>query len=41
LTSRSDTALIAALERAHIHPLWDRYTRITPVAPEAKDAPMP
>jgi len=37
---RSDAALIEALERAHLHPLWDRYKRITPVAPKAKDAPM-
>jgi len=37
---RGDAALIEALERAHIHPLWDRYKRITPVAPQAKDAPM-
>ena len=37
---RADAALIGALERAHIHPLWDRYKRITPVAPAAKDAPM-
>ena len=37
---RGDAALIEALERAHIHPLWDRYKRITPVAPKAKDAPM-
>jgi gentisate 1,2-dioxygenase len=40
LKARSDAALIAALERSHIHPLWDRYKRITPVAPKAKDAPM-
>jgi gentisate 1,2-dioxygenase len=40
LAPRSDAALIAALERARIHPLWDRYKRITPVAPSAKDAPM-
>ena len=38
--SRRDAALIAALERSHIHPLWDRYQRITPMAPRAKDAPM-
>ena len=37
---RGDAALIEALERSHIHPLWDRYRRITPVAPRAKDAPM-
>jgi gentisate 1,2-dioxygenase len=37
---RADAALIEALERSHIHPLWDRYNRITPVVPRAKDAPM-
>ena len=37
---RGDAALIEALERAHIHPLWDRYKRITPVAPTPKDPPM-
>ncbi len=40
MTARSDASLIAALQRANIHPLWDRYKRITPVAPQAKDAPM-
>ena len=38
--TRADAALIAALERSNIHPLWDRYQRITPMAPKAKDAPM-
>jgi gentisate 1,2-dioxygenase len=38
--TRADAALIQALERSHIHPLWDRYKRITPVAPQPKDAPM-
>jgi len=33
-------SLVAALERSNIHPLWDRYKRITPVAPRAADAPM-
>jgi len=37
---RKDAALISALERSNIHPLWDRYQRITPMAPRAKDAPM-
>jgi gentisate 1,2-dioxygenase len=37
---RPDAALIEALERSHLHPLWDRYKRITPVAPSPKDAPM-
>ncbi len=40
MTERSDTALIAALEQARLHPLWTRYKRITPVHPQAKDAPM-
>ena len=38
--SRADAALIAALEAAHYHPLWDRYKSITPVVPAARDAPM-
>ena len=38
--TRADAALIEALERSNIHPLWDRYQRITPMAPRAKDAPM-
>ena len=37
---RPDAALISALERSNIHPLWDRYQRITPLEPRAKDAPM-
>jgi gentisate 1,2-dioxygenase len=37
---RPDAALISSLERANIHPLWDRYKRITPIAPSAKDQPM-
>ncbi len=37
---RPDAALIAALEAARYHPLWDRYQRITPMTPRAKDAPM-
>jgi Gentisate 1,2-dioxygenase len=40
LNKRADDALISALERSRIHPLWDRYRRITPVAPQPKDAPM-
>ena len=37
--TRPDADLIAALERADYHPLWDRYQRITPIAPTAKDSP--
>jgi gentisate 1,2-dioxygenase len=36
---RPDADLIAALEAAQIHPLWDRYKAITPIAPSAKDVP--
>jgi gentisate 1,2-dioxygenase len=39
-TARPDAALIASLEAAHYHPLWDRYKRITPVQPRPADAPM-
>jgi gentisate 1,2-dioxygenase len=37
---RPDADLIRSLEAAHYHPLWDRYKRITPMAPKAKDTPM-
>ena len=37
LSERPDAGLVAALEAAHIHPLWDRYKRITPVQPNAPD----
>lgn len=39
-TARPDADLIATLEAAHYHPLWDRYKRITPVQPAPRDAPM-
>ena len=35
--ARPDAALIAALEASRYHPLWDRYKRITPIAPAALD----
>src|SRR5258708_13275020 len=38
--TRPDAGLIAALEAARLHPLWTRYKTITPVHPQAKDAPM-
>ena len=40
MNKRADDALVAALERCNLHPLWDRYKRITPVAPQPKDPPM-
>lgn len=39
LSTRADADLIRTLEAARYHPLWDRYKRITPVLPSAKDAP--
>jgi gentisate 1,2-dioxygenase len=30
---------VAELEAAHLHPLWDRYQRITPIKPQPQDAP--
>src|SRR5258708_20082439 len=38
--TRPDAGLIAALEAARVHPVWTRYKTITPVHPQAKDAPM-
>ena len=35
---RPDADLIRSLEAADIHPLWDRYQRITPIEPSATDA---
>ena len=37
---RPDADLIRSLEQAHYHPLWDRYKRITPIAPRSRDEPM-
>jgi gentisate 1,2-dioxygenase len=37
---RPDADLIRSLERADYHPLWDRYTRSTPIAPRTRDRPM-
>ena len=34
---RTDASLIAALAEIHYQPLWDRYQRITPLAPSASD----
>jgi gentisate 1,2-dioxygenase len=34
---RHDAALIAALAEIHYQPLWDRFQRLTPLAPNASD----
>ena len=33
-------AFVAELEASNLHPLWDRYQRITPIKPAPKDAPF-
>jgi gentisate 1,2-dioxygenase len=40
VADRPDADLIRTLEGAHYHPLWDRYKRITPIAPRPRDEPM-
>ncbi len=37
---RPDAALIAHLEASDVHPLWDRYKKITPIAPIAAGGPF-
>src|SRR5262245_9208995 len=37
---RVDASFVAALEAANLHPLWDRYQRITPIRPQAQDQPF-
>ncbi|MDE0333364.1 MAG: cupin domain-containing protein, partial [Defluviicoccus sp.] len=37
MARRADAELIETLEAARIHPLWDRYKKITPVLPDAPD----
>jgi len=36
----ADGDFVAQLEAANLHPLWDRFRKITPVKPAPKDAPM-
>jgi gentisate 1,2-dioxygenase len=35
-----DTSFVAQLEAANLHPLWDRFKKITPVRPQPRDAPL-
>jgi gentisate 1,2-dioxygenase len=39
-TMNQASSFVSELEAVHLHPLWDRYQRITPVAPQPKDAPF-
>jgi gentisate 1,2-dioxygenase len=34
------SSFVAELEARNLHPLWDRYQRITPIRPQAKDTPF-
>src|SRR5262249_27452577 len=36
----AEPSFVDALAARNLHPLWDRYQRITPVRPQAKDAPF-
>jgi gentisate 1,2-dioxygenase len=33
-------SFVAELEAGNLHPLWDRYQRITPIEPQPRDAPF-
>jgi gentisate 1,2-dioxygenase len=37
---RPSIPFVAELEAAHLHPLWDRYQRITPIRPAPADKPF-
>jgi gentisate 1,2-dioxygenase len=37
---QQEAPFVAALEAANLHPLWDRYQRITPIRPQPTDAPF-
>jgi gentisate 1,2-dioxygenase len=38
--STDDSSFVQRLEAANLHPLWDRYQRITPIRPQPRDAPF-
>jgi len=38
--AHAHSPFVAELEAHNLHPLWDRYQRITPIAPQAKDVPF-
>ena len=37
---KQGNSFVAELEASNLHPLWDRYQRITPIKPAPKDAPF-
>ena len=38
--TRQGSPFVNELEAMHLHPLWDRYQRITPIKPQAPDTPF-
>ena len=38
--AKQGNSFVAELEASNLHPLWDRYQRITPIKPQARDAPF-
>jgi gentisate 1,2-dioxygenase len=38
--TRQGSRFVSELEAMHLHPLWDRYQRITPIKPQAPDTPF-
>jgi len=35
-----ENPFVAELEAANLHPLWDRFKKLTPIRPQPKDAPL-
>jgi gentisate 1,2-dioxygenase len=40
VAAKQGSGFVAELEAKNLHPLWDRYQRITPIKPQAPDAPF-
>jgi gentisate 1,2-dioxygenase len=40
VVAHGKTSFVSELEAKNLHPLWDRYQRITPIKPQPKDAPF-
>jgi gentisate 1,2-dioxygenase len=40
VAAKAGTSFVAELESRNLHPLWDRYQRITPIKPQPKDTPF-
>ena len=40
IATKHESAFVSELEAMHLHPLWDRYQRITPIKPQPRDAPF-